>query len=98
MITKDQILQILTESRSEWQIQFEVKSLGLFGSAARNELKETSDIDVLVTFQNATTFKRYLGLKRYLEHLLNKPVDLITESGLKPRARSYVEKDLIRVA
>jgi len=98
MITKEQILQILTENRSEWQTRFAVKSLGLFGSAARNEFKETSDVDVLVSFQDATTFKQYLGLKRYLEHLLSKPVDLITESGLKPRARSYVEKDLIRVA
>lgn len=75
-----------------------LESLALFGSAARDELREESDVDVLVAFRGVPTFTAYWGLKQYLEALLHKRVDLVTESGLKPRARAYVEKDMIRVA
>ena len=72
--------------------------LAVFGSAARDELREDSDIDVLVAFEGAPTFDGYFDLKAFLERLLGRPVDLVTESGLKPRARRHVEQDLIRVA
>lgn len=98
MLKKTEIVQALTEHRAVLQEKFTVKSLGLFGSAAREELREDSDVDVLVAFQGAPTFAAYWGLKQYLEGLLHKRVDLVTESGLKSRARAYVEKDLIRVA
>ena len=68
------------------------------GSAARDELRDESDIDVLVEFERAATFDGYFDLKEFLEQLLGRRVDLVTEKGLKPRARRHVEKDLIRVA
>jgi predicted nucleotidyltransferase len=53
---------------------------------------------VLVEFDGPATFAGYVGLADYLEQLLGRRVDLVTEKGLKPRARRYVERDLIRVA
>jgi len=47
---RDDVLKVLTDHRQEVQQQFGVKSLRLFGSVARDEATETSDVDVLVTF------------------------------------------------
>lgn len=93
-----QILAILAERQREIARQFGVKRLSLFGSAARGELREDSDVDVLVEFDGPATFDGYFGLKDHLESLLGRTVDLVTERGLKPRAKRQVERDLIRVA
>ena len=93
-----QILLILKERRREIATRFGVKRLGLFGSAARGELREDSDVDVLVEFDGPATFDGYFALKDHLEDLLGRRVDLVTERGLKPRARRHVERDLVHVA
>ena len=95
---RDQVLSVLRERHAEIERRFNVKHLALFGSMARDEAREDSDVDVLVEFEGSATFDGYFGLKDYLEQLLGRPVDLVTEKGLKPRARPHVEKDLIRVA
>jgi uncharacterized protein len=96
-MNKEIIIKIL-ESHQEQFRQMGVLRLALFGSAARDELRENSDIDLLVAFQDSPTFDAYLKLKRYLENILHRKIDLVTEMGLKPRARILVQKDLIRVA
>jgi len=95
---KAAILETLSRHSHEISERFGIKHLSLFGSAARDELREDSDIDVLVEFERATTYDGYFDLKEFLEQLLGRRVDLVTERGLKPRARRNVEKDLIRVA
>ncbi len=97
-MNKQKILDLLHDHLNPIQQRFGVKQVGLFGSAARDELNEESDIDVLVEFKGPATFDAYMDLKLYLEDLFAKKVDLITASGLNPRARPSVEKDLIRVA
>ncbi len=97
-MNKQQILDVLHDHIGDIQQRFDVKQLSLFGSAARDEMHEKSDIDVLVEFNKPATFDGYMGLKSYLADLIGKKVDLVTASGLKPRARPHVEKDLIRVA
>ena len=92
------ILNLLNQHRDEFLKRFGARRLALFGSAARDELRDDSDIDILVEFEGPATFDGYFDLKTYLEQLLGRPVDLVTEKGLKPRARRHVEKDLIRVA
>ena len=91
-MNRSAILKLLNEHSEQVCKRFGAKRLSLFGSAARDELREDSDIDVLVEFDG------YFDLKTYLEQLLGRPVDLVTEKGLKPRARRHVEKDLIHVA
>ncbi len=93
-----QILALLKERQEEVARRFGVKQLSLFGSAARDELRDDSDVDVLVEFDGPSTFDGDFSLKDYLEALLGRTVDLVTERGLKPRARRQVERDLIRVA
>ena len=75
-----------------------VKSLGIFGSIARDEAGPGSDVDVLVEFDGTTSFDGYMDLKDLLERALERRVDLVTQRALKPMVRPYVERDLIRVA
>lgn len=92
------VLALLRAHHQRLADGFGARQLGLFGSAARDELRADSDVDVLVDFASAPSYDAYFGLKDALEQLLGRPVDLVTTSGLKPRARLAVEKDLIRVA
>lgn len=91
------ILSLLATHRGVLMQRYGAKSLSLFGSAARDELGPASDVDVLVEFDGPATFDGYFNLKDHLEGLFDRPVDLVTAKGLKPRARQHVERDLIRV-
>lgn len=76
-----------------------VKSLALFGSAARDEIHAGSDIDLLVSFRySPVTFDAYMDVKIFLEDLLAVPVDLVVDEALLPRLRPFVQKDLVYVA
>lgn len=94
---RDEVIARIAAVQAEVSQRYGVRSLGLFGSAARDEMRPGSDIDVLVEFDGPTSFDRYFGLKDHLEACLGLPVDLVTERGLKPRARLHVAQDLIRV-
>lgn len=94
---RQEIVAALQQHRAEMGAQFEVESLALFGSASRDELREDSDVDVLVSFRGGATFDGYFGLKRYLETLLHRPVDLATPNSLKPRLRRNIEGELLYV-
>ena len=95
---RETALHILETHRRELRERFGVKSLRLFGSVARDEASEKSDVDVLVDFDETPSLFGFLRLQGYLRDLLGTKVDLVTESGLKERARPYVEKDAVNVA
>lgn len=97
MPTRDEVLKILREHRDEWA-EFDVKSLSLFGSVARDEATADSDINVLVEFESPPTFDSYMGLRIYLEDLFGRRVDVATWKMLKPRLRDVVGRELLRVA
>jgi predicted nucleotidyltransferase len=97
-MNRAQILRMLTERKPEIRTRYGVKRLALFGSAARDEMDQSSDVDVLVEFAGPATFGAYMDLKFYLEDLFGRPVDLVTDKALRDEIRPYVEKELIRVA
>lgn len=67
----------------------------IFGSAARGDDHEGSDLDLLVDFPPGTSIIDIIDIQHELEDLLGIPVDLIPRSGLKERVRSRAAKDLI---
>jgi predicted nucleotidyltransferase len=77
--------------------RFSVVGLALFGSTARDSAREDSDIDILVSFDGAATSERYFGVQFYLEDLLGRPVDLVTDKALRPELRPYIEKEALHV-
>ena len=92
------LLQTLRSHRAEMSERFGARRIGLFGSAARDELKPDSDVYILVEFDPRPTWDVYCGLKDYLESVVGRRVDLVTTRGLKPRAWQTVRRDLIDVS
>ena len=78
--------------------RFGVRELAVFGSVARGEASDASDLDVLVDFAGPATFDGYMGLKLFLEDSLGVKVDLVTRAALKPRLRERIESEARRVA
>ena len=97
MKSKDLILQILKGKRGELD-RFMVASLSLFGSVARGEESEVSDIDILVEFKEPLGIFAFVRLKHYLEEILNSKVDLVTPDALKERLRDRILSEAIRAA
>jgi uncharacterized protein len=97
MTTKAQILQILANEKPLLAARFGVRSLSLFGSAARDELKDSSDIDLLVEFEGPSTARAYFGTQFYLEDLLGRPVDLVTQRALRAALSPMIEREAILV-
>jgi predicted nucleotidyltransferase len=95
---KDSIVQLLKKHLQDLKRRFHVSSLFIFGSIARGEEKPDSDLDILVSFDGPSTVDAYMDLKFFLEDLLKRKVDLVTEKGVSPRLKAVIEKDLIRVS
>lgn len=74
-----------------------VRRLAVFGSVARGEDTARSDIDILVAFDGGATFDRYFDLKFRLEDLLGRPVDLVSESALRPELAPDVKREALYV-
>jgi hypothetical protein len=75
----------------------DVAVLSLFGSSARDEEKESSDIDLLVKFKKTKSLLTFVRLERQLSKILGKKVDLVTENSISPRLKDMILKDTIRV-
>ena len=76
---------------------FGVTGLALFGSFARDQATDGSDVDILVSFDGPATSRSYFGVQFYIEDLLGRPVDLVTEKALRPEFRPYVEREAVHV-
>jgi hypothetical protein len=98
IMLKDVVIQLLKRHLQDLKRRFHVSSLFIFGSVARGEEKPDSDLDVLVSFDGPGTFDGYMDLKFFLEDLVKRKVDLVTEKGVSPRLKAVIEKDLIRVS
>ena len=77
MKTTDEILELLRQFKSVAGEKYGIEQLALFGSAARGEQREDSDIDICVKLHK-TTFRTYMAIKEELEHLFHIKVDLLT--------------------
>lgn len=74
-----------------------VTYLGLFGSTARGEQTRTSDIDILVDFNQTKTLFDLANVQTGLESILGRRVDLVLKKNVKPQLLPYIEKDLLTV-
>lgn len=95
---RSDIIMFLQSHKDEMARLFGVVSIGLFGSYARGEAREDSDIDIAIEIlSEKKTLSNFLGARRYLEQHFGKTVDLGIESSLKPLAREMVARDIIHV-
>ncbi len=96
-MTRDEVLKVLRAHKATLSQRFGVADLVLFGSVARDQALEDSDINLLVRFDGPTTSKGYFGTQFYLEDLLGRSVDLVTQKALRAELRPYVEQEAVHV-
>jgi len=68
--------------------------IGIFGSVARNENTENSDIDIVYQLKEAVGLFNIARIKNSLEEKLNKKVDLVSEKYIHPELKPYIMNDL----
>jgi len=89
--TLSRVRSILREAMPELEQDFGVESLAVFGSVARGDAEASSDVDLLVQFRGEPPgLFEYVRLERHLSALLDRSVDLVMESALKPRLRDRI--------
>jgi hypothetical protein len=95
-MNRAQALNLLHEHLAEITA-FGVKSLAIFGSVARDEARPDSDVDILVEFSHPVGLFQFIGLKQYLETLLDCQVDLGTSRSLKQHLQQEVLESAVYV-
>ena len=78
--------------------KYPVQQVGLFGSFARQEENEKSDIDILVQFKETIDLFTYITIIQELSERLGRKVDLVTDKGLYPTLKNNILKDLQIIA
>ena len=73
----------------------DVDRLSVFGSVARGEATQESDIDLLVHFAKPKSLLTIIGLEEQIEAIIGKSVDLLTEAALSPYIRENIVQDLV---
>lgn len=93
---KKSVLAKLEASFPEIRERFGIETIGIFGSVARGEDSESSDVDVLYEFEEGRgDLYEYAGATEYLETLFNRKIDFVSIRWMNPRLRKYVEPDMI---
>jgi predicted nucleotidyltransferase len=102
MATKHEIDKIIIEKFNDHKDtlseKFHVESLSVFGSVSRGTAGPDSDLDLLVRYKKTPSFFAFLELKQYLEAMIGRRVDLVTEKALKKQLRETILQESVRVA
>ena len=96
-MNRDDITNFLAAHKTELEVRFGVEKIGLFGSYARNEAGQNSDIDVAVVLKNEKIADNYFGVLHFLEDHLQRKIDLGLESSIRQEMREQIEKEIIYV-
>ena len=99
MFSKIEILNYLKANKGFFRLKYNVIKIGIFGSYAREEQTEKSDIDIIVEFEENTEdlFDKKFELREYLMLKFNKNIDLCREGAIKPVFKPLILKDAIYV-
>lgn len=86
-VIKQKVLSVLQN--------YEVEKVALFGSSARGEMEENSDIDILIDIKSDISLFGFVELKQKLEETLERKVDLVEYDTLKPILRERILKEQV---
>ena len=96
-LNRNDVLDLLRQHKPIMKERFGVSEISLYGSFARDEATEDSDIDVVVKFDGSPSAKSYFGAQIYLEDVFGRSVDLARKHELRKEILPYVDRDLINV-
>lgn len=91
----DTVLETIRARRDEIEARYGIRLLGVVGSVARGEERADSDVDITYEVPGSTTLFRIAAAMNALEDELGRSIDLVDPSAMRPRARTYIERDLV---
>jgi len=91
---RDEILRALAQFRDRRAKEFGITRIGIFGSLARGEATDASDVDVVVELERPDLLL-LVGIKQELEELLQRPVDVVR---YRERMNPFLKKRILRDA
>ena len=94
--TREEILSLLVQNKSELENRFKARRLAIFGSYARGDQRADSDVDILVDIDPSIGIE-FITLAEQIEQLLGLPAELVSLGAIKPNKFEYIEQDLIYV-
>ena len=94
--TREEILSLLSQNKSDLQNKFKVRRMALFGSYARGDQKSDSDVDILVDIDPSVGLE-FVTFAEQIEQMLGLPVELISQRAIKPSKLRFIEQELIYV-
>ncbi|MFW6277123.1 MAG: nucleotidyltransferase family protein [Prolixibacteraceae bacterium] len=99
MYTREQIVDFISQNKSFLRDTFHINKIGLFGSFARNEQSEKSDIDLIVEFEEKTEdlYDIKIELKKFFKKQLGIKVDVCREKYIKPGYKDRILNETIYV-
>ncbi len=92
---KEEIIEILRESKSWIRQMYKAELKGIFGSYVRGEQEEDSDIDILVMFLEGATLFDFVGLADYLERNLKVKVDIVPIDAIREEVKENISKEAV---
>ena len=96
-IDRERLLAKLRQLKPDITAHYKVKTIGLFGSFVRDEQSQTSDIDVLVSFEQDADLFDFVGLAQFLEDQLQRDVDVVSQDALRMELRDAVFQEVVPV-
>ena len=90
-------IKLLSKNYPSLKEQYKINYLGIFGSFVRNEQKENSDLDLLISFEKTPTLFQFIRLEQYLSNLLNIKVDLVMKESLKPYIGKHILNEVVEI-
>jgi predicted nucleotidyltransferase len=98
MQSESSVLSFLKENKDIFKREFHVSKLGLFGSYARGEAEEESDIDLLIEFDGEVDiFETKFMIRNFIKSELGKKADICSEKYLKPYVKDEILREVIYV-
>ena len=98
MTNKDYIISVIKKNKTELT-KFGIRGVGLFGSYARNEQSDKSDIDILIDFEpEKENFDNYMAVYDLFENIfINEKVEIVTKNGLSPYIGPKILNEVVYV-
>lgn len=97
VLTKEIILSTLKSLKDELKARYKVNQIGLFGSYVSDSQEESSDIDILVEFNEDADLFDLVRLSRYLEEIFGKKVEVVSKASLKKEIKQYILDEVVYV-
>jgi hypothetical protein len=89
--------ELIKEHINELREEYLISKIGIFGSFARGDATEESDVDIIVEFSQTVDIFHFIGLQDRLAEILGRKVDLATPKALKPLIKDRILREVLYI-